>query len=549
MPFACIFVPDFPVEAILRVEPELRAQAVAVLEGKPPLQKILAVNEEARNAGVLPGMTRLQLEGCAEISVRERSEAQESIAHQVLLDCAQSFSPRVEDVARDTLLLDLAGLGSLFGPLPKIARDISRRASEMGLETNVAVASTIQAALLAARGFSGVTVVPEEKGPEILGGLPVDVLFADEPDSEQGQIFLEAFERWGIRKFRDLAALPEVALSERLGQRGFELQQKARGMGTRTLVPSDPPLVFEEAIEMEYPLVLLEPLAFLLGRMLEQLCERLQAHALAAQELCLELTLENGRSEESLTAAPPSSRSLRQGRNASSQIFQRTIHLPVPLLDAKLFLKLVQLDLKAHPPGAPIQKIHLRIEPARPRPAQDGLFIPASPQAEKLELTLARISTVVGEGRAGSPEMLDTHRPQAFEMRHFAPAGVSAKSDCIGAAAPVPPNMNFADARSNNFSSTGNLLTALRIFRPPIMVRVNYQGGKLAHISSQKQNQVNGEVLWSAGPWRSSGDWWEQDAWVRDEWDIAVQEKTGIALYRLVHDLVCGQWMLEGGYD
>ena len=56
-------------------------------------------------------------------------------------------------------------------------------------------------------------------------------------------------------------------------------------------------------------------------------------------------------------------------------------------------------------------------------------------------------------------------------------------------------------------------------------------------------------MVWAAGPWRSSGDWWEEDAWVRDEWDIAVQEKIGIVLYRLIHDLIDGRWLLEGSYD
>ena len=99
-------------------------------------------------------------------------------------------------------------------------------------------------------------------------------------------------ERWGIRNLRALAALPEVALSERLGQEGIRLQQLARGCSSRSLVPVEPPLVFEEAIELEYPLVLLEPLAFLLARLLDQLCARLGARALATQELNLDLTLE-----------------------------------------------------------------------------------------------------------------------------------------------------------------------------------------------------------------------------------------------------------------
>jgi len=511
MPFACIFVPDFPVEAIVRAEPDLRSEAVAVLEGKPPLQKICALNEEARASGISAGMTKLQAEVCDNIILRDRSELQESSAHEALLDCAQSFSPRVEDCAPDILLLDISGLEKLFGPLPKVAREIFRRASGMGLETNVAVASTIDAALLAAHGFSGVTVVPEGKEPEILGSLPLEVLFADDSDPNTAEELLETFHRWGIRKFRELAALPEVALTERLGQRGLELQQKAHGTRSRTLVPSDSPLVFEEAHELEFPMVLLEPLAFVLNRMLDHLCARLESRALAAQELCLELTLENGR----LSA-----------NDAALASFQRTIHLPVPLLDPKTFLKLLQLDLKAHPPGAPVKKVMLRIEPAKPRPAQNGLFMPSSPQPEKLELTLARINAIVGEGRAASPALLDTHRTEAFEMRHFMPSAADAKSD-------VPKD----------------LVTALRIFRPPILVQVSYAGGKPSHLSSQKNQQISGDVLWAAGPWRSSGDWWEQDSWVRDEWDIALEEKTDIVLYRLIHDLLSGKWLLEGTYD
>jgi protein ImuB len=510
MPFACLFVPNFSVEAILRAEPELRSQAMAVLEGKPPLLTILAGNEKARRAGVLSGMTKLQVEGCAEIALRERSELQESAAHQALLDCAQSFSPRVEDVASDTLLLDLSGLGALFGTLPNIAREIFHRASTMGLEINVAVAFTLEAALLAAHGFSGVTVVPEGKESEVLGGLPVAVLFANETDSADSEELLQTFSRWGIRKFRDLIALPAASLSERLGQRGLELQRKASGLGQRTLVPSDPPLIFEEAMELEFPLVLLEPLAFRLNRMLDQLCARLKMRALAAQELSLELTLENGRPESD-----------------AASCFQRTIHLPVPLVDANVFLKFLQLDLKAHPPGAPIVKVDLRIEPAKPRPAQNGLFLPASPEPEKLELTLAKIAEVVGEGRVGSPQLLDTHRPQAFEMRRFTPLA----------------------PQHGDSHTPKDLVTAMRIFRPPLAVTVTYKDGRPSYISSKRQNQIAGEILWAAGPWRSSGDWWEQDSWVRDEWDIALREKSGIALYRLVHDLVCGQWLLEGSYD
>ena len=559
MPFACIFVPDFSLQAILRAEPELHSRPVAILEGKPPLEKIICVNHHAQAAGVSSGMTKLQVEGSTEIVLRARSEFQESAAHQALLDCAQAFSPRIEDCARDTVLLDLSGLDKLFGPLPRIARELFRRAREMGLEANVAVAGTIESAALAANGFTGVTVIPEGKEADVLGGLPIEVLFAAEVGAEdqlnlkqlnsslRNEEILETFHRWGIRKFRDLGALPESALSERLGQRGLELQRKVCGKSTRMLVSCDPSPIFEEAIELDFPLVLLEPLAFLLNQMLEQLCMRLQSRSLAAQEIHLRLTLENG----------------RQG---SESTFQRVIHLPVPLLNAKTFLKLLQLDLKAHPPGAPVTHIHLRIEPAKPRPGQNGLFIPCSPEPEKLELTLARISAVVGEGCVGSLQLLDTHRPQAFEMQRFVPmdsarAGTptpqkTIRGDTEPALSDRPKGGSrmgvLARAKTNSRNGNGlteNLVTALRMFRPPIVVTVTHQNGNPSHVSSQQRNHISADVLWAAGPWRCSGDWWEQDAWVRDEWDIAVQEKNGIVLYRLVHDMLAGRWMLEGSYD
>jgi hypothetical protein len=449
MPFACIFVPDFPAEAILRAEPELRSQAIAVLEGKPPLQKVFAINEKARRIGIEPGMTKIQVEPWTDLTLRPRSLLQETAAHAALLDCAQSFSPHVEDTAADTMILDLSGLESLFGSLPQIARDIARRTSDLGLEANVATAFNPDTARFAARGFPGVTVVPEGQEAERLGNLPLDVLFSGltaPTTSEADARILETFDLWGVRNLRALCALPEVALSERMGQAGPDLQQLARGAVARTLVPVEPPLIFEEVMELEHPLVLLEPLAFLLAHMLDQLCVRLGARALAAQKLRLQLTLDNGfhfvedvpaeessplQNSQSTTRssqftnchpersegpaflprmAPSLTKNLQSEitnqksepalyapegglgdeylhsklETRNSKLFTRTLELPVPMLDAKVFLKLLQLDLKAHPPGAPILKVHLSAIPAQPRSAQGGLFQPSTPEPEKL---------------------------------------------------------------------------------------------------------------------------------------------------------------------
>jgi len=517
-------------------------------------------------------MTKAQAQLCWELALRPRSALQESGAHAALLDCAQSFSPRVEDSACDTAVLDLAGLESLWGPLPTIAHRMFRRAADLGLVVNVAVAASADAALLAARGFPGVTVIPLGKEAEQLGPLPLEVMFADglsDTQKEQSQQLLATLDRWGARNLRALAALPEVALSERLGQAGLRLQHRARGTASHTLVPLEPALVFEEAMELEHPIVLLEPLAFLLNRLLEQLCNRLAVRALAAQELRLTLELDYpaGASDESddlienrgipsESDAPHHQEKSGFAQNAphNNQHFSstrqnhfcRTLRLPLPMLDAKLFLKLLQLDLNAHPPGAPIVKIHLAAEPSRPRSAQGGLFRPPSPEPEKLELTLARIAGLVGENKVGSLELLDTYRREGFRMRRFV-AQAEQKKSATG-------QKHDADEKLNSpwltdTAETKSAITALRLFRPPLHATVTLDDRQPALVVCGKKKDVQGNVRWKAGPWHISGDWWEREAWAREEWDIALQNENGVALYRLVHDLLGGAWFVEGTYD
>jgi protein ImuB len=591
--FCCLFIPDFPAEAILRFEPELRARAVVVLAGRPPLERVVSMNENAHQLGVEVEALKAQLEAYDELVLRTRSESQENSAHAALLDCAQSFSPEVEDTAPDAVLLNLAGLESLFGLPSQIINQLAERAWQMGLKINVAAAANPDAAFLAAHGFSGVTLVAEGFEAQRLGGLPVDVLFETfSQDADQSARWLETFDRWGVRNLRSLAALPEVPVSERLGQEGVRLQKLARGAVSRQLRLFEPQPVFEENIELEYPIVLLEPLAFLLNRMLEQVCTRLESRALAAQELQLSLELAVDLEPETQGLKPVLSESDDAGLKARSSTakggilfdnhaltakprtstFTRTLRLPVPMLNAKTFLKLLQLDLQAHPPGAPIVKIHLSAEPAKPRAVQSGLFQPFFPEPEKLELTLARIEGIVGEGRVGSAELLDTHREGAFAMRHFAPSepeanGSQKKVVVVEQREDIEfhqPSMQEAAAdleSSLNPESTEppilvgdvagrmSAVIALRLFRPPLRAVVNVHQGKPVKLKCIHREDICGEIIWSAGPWRSSGDWSEQEGWSRDEWDIAVPAESGLTLYRLVEDRLSRNWFVEGAYD
>ncbi len=285
----------------------------------------------------------------------------------------------------------------------------------------------------------------------------------------------------------------------------MRLQKLARGEGSRTLQPAEPELVFEQSMELEYPLTELEPLSFTLAMLLGQLKESLESRALAAIEIRLQLKLEN------------------------QPVDTRAIRLPVPMRDTKTLLKLLQLELSAHPPAAPILAVMLQAEAAKPRAAQGGLYTPPAPEPEKLELTLARIAAVVGQENVGSPEMLDTHRPQGFRISDVG----FRMSDVSGAQ--VAGTSEIRNLKSD--------IPSFRVYRPPLLATVQAPEGRPSQISARG---VQGKVLTRAGPWRISGDWWTPTPWARDEWDIALSDG---ALYRIYFERPAGRWFIEGSYD
>jgi protein ImuB len=399
---------------------------------------------------------------------------------------AFEFSPIVEQTAPDTVTFDVSGLDRLFGLPQDVAAAIARRAKETGVEASLALAANPDAAICAARGFRGIHVLPQGDEAKYLGSLPLAVL---SPSAE----LQETLERWGIRRFQDLAALPALGIAERLGPEGLRLRQLARGEVERKLVPLEEPLRFRDELELDYPIELLEPLLFVLSRLLHGLLTRLATRALATNELRLGLGLEN-----------------RASHN-------RTLRLPVPALDSRAFLKLLQLDLAAHPPPAPVIKVTLEANPVKPQAAQHGLFIPQAPEPVKLELTVARIQAIVGEGRVGSAELVDTHRPGAFRM------------------------VSFGRRPAVETERQTHVCLALRLFRPPLAARVLIEAGSPGFVAAKG---VRGKVVQSAGPWRTSGDWWTSDPWSRDEWDIALSDG---ALYLIFCEP--RGWFVEGSYD
>lgn len=522
--FGCMHLPDFPVQASLRSQAgfshdeartSFRSVPTAVLDGPDSLLKVIACNEPARKLGIRTGMAKLQAEACPGIELRRREAEQEALAHRVLIDCGHDFASRVESTCPGTVILDLTGGERLLGDAPQIAQKLAKRSEEAGFEANIGIAANPDTACCAARGNAGTTIIAAGEEARRLGRLPVEILGL-EPE------VLDTLESWGIRDFKSLAALPKVALSQRLGQYGLHLQRLARGEAQRELVPAEPPERFQESIELEEAIDLLEPLGFLLNSLLEQLMTRLKARSLATDEVRVALELEVHADRQLKDDALP---------ETSEPLHQSRLKLPVPTQDGKVLLKLLQLDLAERPPWAPVRKVMIEVTPARVRTTQANLFQPTGPEPAKLEITLARLRAVVGEtdeegrGLVGFPVVLDSHRPDSFAVLPT-----------------YAPQQNSQHRRKPNAPVLG-----MRMFRPPASARVDIRDNAPVAMAF---NNIKGKVTHASGPWRSGGEWWSaRDAWQREEWDVEVAVSGGKSVYRIFREVQTGKWFVQGMYD
>ena len=453
-----------------------------------------------------------------------------------LADFAYAFSPAVEETATNTVVIDVEGCELLFGSAYELGKDVIKTASHSphqgGLESkvNVAIAANPDAAIHAARFCKGITFTAPGEELTCLGDLPVKCIQYSLAGLEEKRALeiIETLKLWGVQTFREFAGLPVAGVSERLGQDGLKLQQLAAGKTERSLKIKTAAPQFGNAIELEYPIAELEPLSFILARLLNQICASLNEYALATNMVQVELKLEN------------------------KQTHELKLNLPYPMRDHKVFLKLLLLETEVHPPSSAVIAVDIKCEPVKPRLLQSGLFVPLAPEPEKLELTLARLAKLVGGENVGAVELLDTHRPDAFCMKKF----VLKEEKRRGKQQTTNSRRQTANSQqTKRQSALRNPQSALgfRRFRPALRAVVQTQGGRPVEVNAWDKNRsVYGKVVGLAGPWRTMGDWWRTDMWARDEWDISIGSKGdrhSQALYRLYRELKSGNWFVAGSYD
>ena len=346
---------------------------------------------------------------------------------------------------------------------------------------------------------------------------------------------LQTLRRWGIKTLGALAALPPGEVYERLGARGVAWQRLARGEDTSPMVPWIPEEPFESSLPLEWPIEGLEPLSFVLGRLLEPLSARLEQADRGAAILHTHLRL------------------------VTKEVHARTVQLPAPMRDAKTLRTLVLLDLESNPPSAAVDEVRLLIEPTPARVVQWTLYERAQPSPEQTSTLIARLTALMGEGHVGSPQLVDSWKPELFAMTPFTIAPLHVESGAPHAAQGTAPGTRHPAPHSALGSGPEALGAALRRFRLPVPARVQMQEGRPVRITTDRRGVTGGSIVQAAGPWRTSGDWWNDIApsrsaavpraaqsWDRDEWDVALADGT---VYRLYVERDVGQWFLDGVVD
>lgn len=513
--YCAFFAPDFRLQAALRYRPRLWERPVGIVVEESVLVEL---TEPALAAGVWVGMSPSQgLARCLELEVLPRVPEQEQALSETLLGLASGVAAFVEQTKAEVCIVDLKGCRA-FAQVEKQAAvakvDTAESVREWGMQwvaqaaragvaIRLGVAGNPDLALLAAQSTTQANPVRyATPSCRFMAGLPLEVL---EPLESLGAVL----HGWGVTTLGALAKLRRDDVVKRLGPEGGVLWDRAAGRASRLLRLERAPERYEERCDFEYEMENAQPLLFLLRRFLEQLVARLEAVGRVVAEMRLALPLSDG------------------------GFYERIFYIPSPTADVEVLFRVLDTHLESLRLEVAPVGVRLAVEPVKPEHQQGRFFEEAMRDPNRFAETLARLLALVGEGKVGVPERLPTHRPDAWRlaMPDFAAAGgAERRRGRKGVPEPEEPGQRGVGV-------------PLRRFRPAVAARVERVGERGAPrlvVSPEVQGRVE-RVL---GPYRLSGEWWEE-GWSVEEWDVAM---AGGGLYRLSCN-AGGEWVVEGCYD
>ena len=487
--FAAIFIPNFSLQAVLRVAPDSRPLPVAIVDPELSATDIFQCTPAAENAGVTGGLTPAQaMARCQNLKILARSPAREKSATEILLQTAFTFSPNIELTALGVCTIEMKRLG-LQGKAAMQARagKIIEALARFDLDAKIGVAPTPELALLAAQGGESISVI--EAVETFVKNLPVGCL---QPTPEIAGILA----RWGIQTVGQFLSLGRNNVAARLGAEALELFKLVSRESARPLRLVSPPEHFSEQIEFENEVETLEPLIFVLNRFVEQLTARLEALYLVAGVLELNLGLSSG------------------------EQYNHVFKIPSPTGKAEILFRMLQTHLEGVRTNSSIVSLQLVAIPARADTHQFGLFENTLRDPNQFAETLARLTALAGRENVGTPVPDASYRADAFKMQR--------------------PHFDSVPGQTSGFEAD-TVALQLRRFRPPLPAHLEFQDGNPVRVHAQN---LGGTVTDARGPYFSSGNWWDDNRWAREEWDVETAEGLLLRIFRSSEGC-----FVEGIYD
>ena len=391
-----------------------------VLGGRPwDPGPVIDANLEARALGVRRGMSLGSAHRLApEAAFMEADPDADRATAEAVFEALAAFSPGLAgstdplDPAFGLFEVQADGLEALWG-----AESVLVRRLVGALEGTLSGAGGLPAVLPAARasmagtwfaraGVAGTRfaatiaavharpnipiIVPPDGEADFLAPRPAGLLTTD-PEIRA------RLSRFGLRRIGAVAALPGSALVARFGVEGARIHARARGEEIDPFRPRRTPERLALTVPVEPPVEDLEPLRFVLHRLVVALATQTAARGLAVTRATLRLDLD-------LAFAPAGT----PGELVAAQRF------PEPTADAEAIERLLFARLERTPPLAAVSRLSLELAGAESAAGQQlPLFVPQAARNAKLGWQLARLVLTFGEDRIRRVELADPEAPLA----------------------------------------------------------------------------------------------------------------------------------------
>jgi protein ImuB len=490
---ACINLPVFPIQLLLRQNPDWSGRPVAVVDFDKPQGTILWINEHARVRRIRPGMryaAGLSLAGDLHAAVVSDKEIDEAVS--LVCNLLGSYSPDIEPSPDDAgvFWLNASGLERLYGSLNRWAQSIRTNLQHIGFYATIVLGFRRFATYALAKAHRNIVIFQSPaKEQKAAQDVRLELLAFDNQT-------LDLLLKLGIQTVGQFITLPPTGIAERFGPKAHRLHQLARGILDIPLVPLRPPEPFSEQIVLDYPEKNVDRLTAVIQQLLVPILKVLGKRGRLVCELKIRFQFDRiGSHAERLKPANPTR-------------------------EASLLLELIRLRLqisRSLPDG--VVEIQLTARSVTATPRQEHLLdVRPRRDMDAANRALARVRAEFGNKAVVRARLREAHLPEGqftWEPLHTLK--------------PAKPRMIHARYLIRRIRSRPKVLPVGTQFRhePEVWLRPNLPRDTIVH---------------SCGPYVVSGGWWQGS--VQRAYHY-VETRTGEILW-IYYDRLRRRWFQQG---